>query len=39
MMEAMFNAPSDEKKNEIYISLEYAQNQLKLNNLGRLKVA
>lgn len=39
MMDAMFNAPSDEKKNEIYISLEYAQNQLKLNNLGRLKVA
>ncbi len=39
MMDAMFNAPSDENKNEIYISLEYAQSQLKVNNLGRLKVA
>ncbi|MFN2396119.1 MAG: ATP-dependent Clp protease ATP-binding subunit ClpX [Bacteroidales bacterium] len=39
MMDAMFNSPSDEKKKEIYISLEYAQNQLKVNNLGRLKVA
>lgn len=39
MMDAMFNSPSDEKKKEIYISLEYAHNQLKVNNLGRLKVA
>jgi ATP-dependent Clp protease ATP-binding subunit ClpX len=39
MMDAMFEAPSDKTRKHVHITVEYAQNQLTKNNLGRLKVA
>ncbi len=39
MMDAMFNAPSEDADKLIHITIEYARNQLNLNNIGRLKVA
>jgi ATP-dependent Clp protease ATP-binding subunit ClpX len=39
MIDAMFNAPSEDSDRVIHITLEYAQSQLNLNNIGRLKVA
>jgi ATP-dependent Clp protease ATP-binding subunit ClpX len=39
MMDAMFNAPAEKSDKVIHVTLEYAQSQLNLNNIGRLKVA
>jgi len=39
MLDAMFDAPSEKSEKNIHITLEYAQRQLNINNLGRLKVA
>ncbi len=39
MLDAMYNAPSGTGKKLVHISIDYAQNQLNTNNLGRLKVA
>ncbi len=39
MMDAMFNAPAEGADKLIHITIEYAQSQLNLNNIGRLKVA
>jgi len=39
MIDAMFNAPAEDSDKLIHITIEYAQSQLKLNNIGRLKVA
>ena len=39
MMDAMFNAPAEDSDKLIQITIEYAQSQLNINNIGRLKVA
>jgi ATP-dependent Clp protease ATP-binding subunit ClpX len=39
MIDSMFESPTEKNKQKVHITLEYAQNQLTKNNLGRLKVA
>ncbi len=39
LLDAMYDAPSGTDQTEVHITLEYAQQQLKINNPGRLKVA
>jgi ATP-dependent Clp protease ATP-binding subunit ClpX len=39
MLDSMYNAPSTVNKKIVHISLNYAQNQINSNNMGRLKVA
>jgi ATP-dependent Clp protease ATP-binding subunit ClpX len=39
MIEPMYESPSEKNKQKVHITLEFAQNQLTKNNLGRLKVA
>jgi ATP-dependent Clp protease ATP-binding subunit ClpX len=39
MLDAMYNTPSAKSDKKIHITIDYAQNQLNSNRLGRLKVA
>jgi len=39
MLDAMYSTPSDSNPKEVHIDLDYAQNQINKNHLGRLKVA
>jgi ATP-dependent Clp protease ATP-binding subunit ClpX len=39
MLDAMYNTPSGKDNKLVHITMDYAQNQLNANKLGRLKVA